>query len=349
MRRTNSKQQNKYKYTSVILIFLLIIYVFLIYLFDQYISKIQERLLFYPLMKLESKYFYDDYSDAIMRLGDKPCVRLRRLLKLKDLNCNETCLAISTESQYGNCFVSFLSALAIARGSGMKRIVIKNNFLFISRNFTYEGISVEKSPNHDQCYYYNFFYYPNEMKPLIWKFMPRIRPELYEVLVENVPKKDIPENGLVVHIRSGDCFRVKPHWKYGQPPCNYYMDVIRSRNWSKIILIAQDTKNPCVNIIAKVADEFHQLNLIDDLGYMLSAKNFVTSVSTLTNAAVTISKNIENLYTFNHTRFYDINTMNCVPTKYFRRKVLKYWEDSPEQRKIMVNEKSCEKWEHFPK
>lgn len=131
LNRTNSKYNNKYVITF--LISLLIIYAFLIYLFDQYISRIQELFLFYPLMKLKSKYIYDDYSDAIMRLGDKPCVRLRRILKLKDLNCNETCLAISTESQYGNCFISFLSALAIARGSGMKRIVIKENFLHFTK------------------------------------------------------------------------------------------------------------------------------------------------------------------------------------------------------------------------
>ena len=62
----------------------------------------------------------------------------------------------------------------------------------------------------------------------------------------NKYKAKVPENALVVHIRSGDIFdNNTEHHKYGQPPCNYYLDAISMRNWSKVIVIAEDRKNPC--------------------------------------------------------------------------------------------------------
>lgn len=344
---SNSK---KFKHIWILILFLLfVINILSLVLFFKYNSKFQINTQCTPLLYLKGKYFVEDYSDILMKFGDKPCSRLRKILNIKDQMCNETCLRINTNNQYGNNFISLLSALAIARGIGVNRLVLSRGYLFIKNNFTYRGISVEIGANYDECFSYNYLYWPNELKPLIAKFMTHITPEFRQILTENIPKIELPDDSLVVHIRSGDVFRAVPHRKYGQPPCSYYTDVIRMKNWSKIFVLSQDRKNPCVDVVVKEVGGYKQQSVSEDVGYMIAAKNLVISVSTLVNAAVTISEKLENLYTFNHTRFIDINTMNCVPTNEFKWKVLRYWKNNEKQRKMILNSKSCKKWEKLPK
>ena len=55
---------------------------------------------------------------------------------------------------------------------------------------------------------------------------------------------------LVIHVRSGDIFRVKiPHEGYAQPPLSFYVNAISRFSPSKIIIVAEDILNPCVTAL----------------------------------------------------------------------------------------------------
>lgn len=305
-------------------------------------------LLTYIIQKQAIEY---DADKSLMKLGDKPCERVRRIFNQSSINCNENCLNIDVYARYGNSFVSFLTAIGIARGIGMKRIVIPPNFLFLNESFNYGNISIEINEKRDETCFHNFFYkIPKEMQPLISRYVRTIDPEFQSMYLKKFPKVNIPENSLVVHIRGSNIFRRRrPHWKYGQPPCSYYLDIIRMKEWNKVILIAEDRKNPCVNVIEKFTEGFVSRSFFEDMSFILHAKNLVISRSTLTNAMVTLSPNLENLYSFNHSRFFDVNVHNCVPTDHYFNNVIKVWKNNRLQIDLMMKSKSCAVWQNFSK
>lgn len=329
---------------------LLIILLFLCILKNA--MKIPRYLQIDALIQKEKKLgFYNNVdSQDLMKLGSKPCIRVRRIFNKTNSSCTETCLSVGVYARYGNNFVSFLTAIGIARGIGMNRIVISPNFLFINKSFKFDDISVDIENNDENnCFHNDFYYIPKAMQPLISQHIRKIPSEFLQMYLKKFPKVDIPDNSLVVHIRSSNIFKIRPHWKYGQPPCNYYLDVINMKKWNKVILIAEDNKNPCVNIVAPRTEGYVQRSFIEDFAYLLYAKNLVISRSTLTNAIVTLSPVITNLYSYNHSRFFDVNFMNCIPTDKYYSDVIKRWANSRFQREMLINSDSCKNWETFPK
>lgn len=69
-------------------------------------------------------------------------------------------------------------------------------------------------------------------------------------LINNINK--LPENDIVIHIRSGDIFSSNPHPGYIPPPLSYYTKEIDKCKYKKIHIICEDTKNPVVNELRKL-------------------------------------------------------------------------------------------------
>jgi hypothetical protein len=68
-----------------------------------------------------------------------------------------------------------------------------------------------------------------------------------------VPVKD----ALFPYIRSGDLFTEDaPQSEYTEPPIGYYRDVMAMRNWSRVVLCAMDTYNPCVLAVKGLGAEY---------------------------------------------------------------------------------------------
>lgn len=97
----------------------------------------------------------------------------------------------------------------------------------------------------------------------------------------------MPEDLLVMHVRSGDIF--------GD---GYYTSVMNERNWSKVLLFAEDTVNPCVNILKKAGAEHIQSDLHKEIALMLSTKNLVVVRGSFGMSMAFISKELKNLWTF---------------------------------------------------
>lgn len=100
----------------------------------------------------------------------------------------------------------------------------------------------------------------------------------FQQFMLNKSKFNMPKDALVVHIRSGDIFTRKGAQKeYAQPPCNYYFDVIK--NWSSVISIAEDTKNPCVNLLNRKLKTFKKTNIEKKIFYTFVKYSKSCSVS----------------------------------------------------------------------
>lgn len=115
--------------------------------------------------------------------------------------------------------------------------------------------------------------------------------------------QNIDESICVIHIRSGDVFdkaSIKPsmHGGYTQPPVAFYENIIKSERYEKYLVLTEpDKKNPCLEVLSKYSNVMIQSGSFeDDFAIMLGAKHFVLSNSTLSFAALCLSKEIKKIY-----------------------------------------------------
>ena len=143
--------------------------------------------------------------------------------------------------------------------------------------------------------------------------------------------KKLPENDLVIHIRSGDIFSSTPHPYYVPPPLAYYTKQIDKKNYDNILIICEDKKNPVVNKLLELYKNatYTKNSLQKDIELILGASNIVFSVGTFIPSLMLISDNIKYLYgkELNNEELED----------YY--KVMKPWKNTEKQRDYILTYK----------
>ena len=148
-----------------------------------------------------------------------------------------------------------------------------------------------------------------------------------------------------MHLRSGDIWaRPELGRGYGQPPCNFYLDVMKKKNWSDIILLSEDRRNICVDVLVKHGAKYVRRPWHIDVTYLLNAENLAVSRGSIWVAISKLSIKLKNLYMFDQGQTTIRDHMNCVATPQFRDSVLGFWEKSPSQLDLILTS-SCERWE----
>jgi hypothetical protein len=123
----------------------------------------------------------------------------------------------------------------------------------------------------------------------------------------NINEKELHEDDLVIHLRSGDIMN-KGHPCYIQPPLSFYDEVINLRKWKNIYIITEHNNNPCLtslknkytNVISFInTKNRHGGNangFAHDLGYLIGCHNYVACQSSLCPIVIQLSKTIKNVY-----------------------------------------------------
>ena len=145
-------------------------------------------------------------------------------------------------------------------------------------------------------------------------------------LINNINK--LPENDIVIHIRSGDIFSSSPHSKYVPPPLSYYINEIDKYKYEKIHIICEDTINPVVNELLKLyKNAVYEKNTLEkDIRIILGATNIIFSVGTFIPSLMLLSNNNKYIYgkDFNDDEL----------KEYY--KIMKPWKNTIEQRNYIL-------------
>ena len=156
------------------------------------------------------------------------------------------------------------------------------------------------------------------------------------------------DNDLLIHIRSGDIFSVKPNSKvYIMPPLSYYKKIIDEGEFENIYIIAENKGNP---VIDKLLDLYPKINfkknsLENDIKLLLGSKNVVESFGTFTNSLLLLSDNIQNIYKPSYqdkSKLLLSEKKKCNIYEYDLNeyhKILSPWKNSKEQIEILLNYK----------
>ena len=88
------------------------------------------------------------------------------------------------------------------------------------------------------------------------------------------------------------------------PTFSYYTKIIENKSWNKIIVVYEDDKNPCVNLLKNKKNInifFISGSLENDLNILSNCQNLVVGFGTFGLLIYFLSNNIKNLYIPDYT------------------------------------------------
>lgn len=105
----------------------------------------------------------------------------------------------------------------------------------------------------------------------------------------------LPDDVLVIHIRSGDIYT---HWPSAHPqnPFAYYVKLFNMYQ-GKVIFLVEDLRNPIVDYFSKITTDTRVCSIEDSYSLLLRARNIASSgVGSFVMGAALCSKNIKKFY-----------------------------------------------------
>jgi hypothetical protein len=251
--------------------------------------------------------------------------------------------------RFGNAFYQLAQALFIADIFHITSIYVRPKMLLFEYPFvTDTGISI----------------YPSLKVPSVpvisddfWEIPRSCRPNFREIgkllarhLVASLPNVTLDRSVLAVHLRAGDVFR---NWfgmsLYGQPPCSFYLDVIKNDNHSSVRVFADDSNNPCLGPILKTNNAtWVRQSLQEDIALMLSAQRMALARSSFSRSMFYLSPVDKIAYTFGYA-WADLGPhYDCIPTEEYQTFVLNYWSNFHNQKGLeLVKNAKCDHWAWF--
>ena len=200
----------------------------------------------------------------------------------------------------------------------------------VSKFFYYEGNYKEVDLEPSQIY--------EEMREICRDF---VRPHL------DLPRVVVPDDTIVIHIRSGDVFDrgVSNPDQYVPNPLDFYMQLLDSHDRA-LVVTEPDNHNPVVEELKRHGKVTVQsLTVQEDFATMLAAKHLASSgVGTFAIAAALCSKNIENFYCSNVHISEHLNWKMLIDTdvKVHLMELHNYlqpgeWKNTDEQRQFILS------------
>lgn len=197
-----------------------------------------------------------------------------------------------------------------------------------------------------------FFYWEGPYKEVnisvehIYKNIRRICKDYISKNLDIPQLQPIPEDTVVIHIRSGDIFdtvHINGH-QYTPNPLSFYRELIS--NFEKAIVVTEpDTNNPIIEILREDPKVVVQSKSVaEDFATLMSAKNLANSgVGTFCVAAALCSHNIQNFYCsdlmltehLNYTMLIDTDVIvNLMDLENYIK--VGDWKNTEEQRKFIL-------------
>jgi hypothetical protein len=228
--------------------------------------------------------------------------------------------------------------------------------LYIKNKVATDKINIElKQSNQINCQsenticghiFFDFFL------PLVFKPTARVI-ILKDEIKRNLPKVNIDENDLYIHIRTGDVFEKNGNL-YSPPPYCFYQKILNNFKFRKIYLMSMDDKSPIIGKLKSdypnIIHEFHSVE--EDIATLMNAYNLVNSISSFSQVSIYFNDNINNLWEYDFYKIdqkifhfhHDFEKLNrefniykMKPSENYVKEMFN-WRNEDYQKKLMLNE-----------
>ena len=160
--------------------------------------------------------------------------------------------------------------------------------------------------------------------------------------------RPLPDDVLVIHIRSGDAFGENPNPGLSQPPMSFYLEAYSRIQPSRVVMVFEDEANP---VIGQLRRWFQEKNISvvsqssdfsSDLSVLLKARSLVLARGTLGSAIILLSTNLRRVAVFGGQNMGSL--WKSSPLRILRvvddagqysRDVIGKWSNNAHQRELM--------------
>jgi hypothetical protein len=183
---------------------------------------------------------------------------------------------------------------------------------------------------------------PHQHRQVIQSLLPWLRAE-----PDGPPLED---GELVIHLRSGDVMRGSgAHSGYGQPPLAFYRNILDSRPWDRIHLVAEDDGHPLIAFLRKEcamrAEYEERLGkpLAADLAFLLRATALVVGRGTFASGVAALSSCLKTVHAFESSFCtwgkddVEVSLWSDLKGDYRRAMLSKNWKNTRAQRQMMID------------
>ena len=242
-----SKSKNNYtrKYSILIILFLLIANYYIILKYNLHKDIIN----FKKLNKNVNAHTNIDYTDQFFQLREvRRQIHHKKLKKVKTIS--------GGKGKIGNALMMLNNLLNICVNIKCRNVIVPDGLhKIIKRPIFYKDYNIKIFP-------FRFKHKPridiSLKKHTIFWFNYRNTPHINRIkiirneVLNNVPKLNIKENDLYIHIRSGDIFKKTLNRIYSQPPLCFYKKIINENNYNRTFILSNGRQNPCVNKLLRI-------------------------------------------------------------------------------------------------
>ena len=298
------------------------------------------------------KVYSDEDENSKKLLKDKFSEKFKKNISLVQN------IFITKGGCFGNQICCLNNIIFYSEILGIKNLYLNSNidYLYIKDKVTTDKINVElKQSDQINCQsenticghiYFDFFY------PLVFK--PTARAIILKNEIKrNLPKVNIDENDLYIHIRSGNVFEKNGN-SYSPPPYCFYQKVLNNFKFRKIYLMSMDDKSPIIGKLMSdypnIIHEFHSTG--EDIATLMNAYNLVNSISSFSQEAIFFNDNINNLWEYDFYKItekifhfhHDFEKLNrefniykMKPSENYVKEMFN-WRNEEYQKKLMLDE-----------
>ena len=157
---------------------------------------------------------------------------------------------------------------------------------------------------------------------------PNVSPDL-KWLEKNEWNRKSLDDYIVLHLRGGDIMKKKPHSGYWQPPCSYYVRAIKHSKKQKVLIVSQDSLNPCVKYLQKqypASEAAIGVEIGSSFFLLMNSVSLVVGTSTFGSNAAFFSKTLETVYSRSRIHLRNPSVRQCAV--FFENKDLLPWNAS---------------------
>jgi len=266
---------------------------------------------------------------------------------------------LAGKMHFGNFLISLNNAIFFCEILGCKKLFIQNYQKLYLKNKIIDkkyNLSIEPANFKSlslkniivlrlEFFFYFHKYIKNEINFSLFK----------NELLLHLPKIKTFPNDLYIHIRSGDIFATPRNNSYSQPPLCFYEKVLNKFKFRKVFIISQKDNNPVINKILNKYDNviYNKNLLIFDIAYLINSFNIVQSTSSFLLSIIKLNDKLKVLFEYDIYRLsekflhlhysvyhfpFNYTIYQMKPSRHYQ-KFMYIWFNSPEQRKLMINEK----------
>jgi hypothetical protein len=167
---------------------------------------------------------------------------------------------------------------------------------------------------------------------------------------ELLPSPHQTDRELTIHVRGGDVFSEGPEEMYGQPPWAFYLRVLESQRWDRVVVVSEDDRNPVLAYITQwcLQNDIKSVNAGGSLSSAVEAisrgRNLVSATGTFLPAIAYLSGGERVLFQFHVepspfvcSKITTVKVVKDRSEQYVKAVMSHNWDNAESQKALMVS------------